>query len=380
MKSPFAYISEKRLQDWAGGYFKHWLKSAREPKYEGTRHLLFSLCDHYEPLYGMAPDSVGVDRVAAWEEKYPIVCGQFRDADGFHPRHSFFFPGEEYRPVFLDKLANLVKGGFGEVELHLHHDADTPENLRHEILEYLDTYAQHGHLTRDADGRIRYAFIHGNWALCNARADSRFCGVDEELPLLFDTGCYADYTFPAAPSECQPSIVNQIYWPSGDLARKRAYETGTRARVGEKMDDRVLIIQGPLALNLRTSKLPPMRVENTNLTGTDRPSLSRIKSWVAQNIHVEGRPEWVFVKTYTHGAPEDTAIELLGDGGFTLHQELRDHFNDGEKWQLHYVTAREMYNIAIAAMDGKSGNPGEYRDYVLPPPPVCSSKGKRSRR
>ncbi len=35
------------------------------------------------------------------------------------------------------------------------------------------------------------------------------------IPLLFETGCYADFTFPAAPNESQPNIVNQIYWPVG---------------------------------------------------------------------------------------------------------------------------------------------------------------------
>ena len=49
-----------------------------------------------------------------------------------------------------------------------------------------------------------------------------------------------------------------------------------------------------------------------------------------------------------------------------------DEFNDGTNWALHYVTAREMYNIAIAAMRGKSGNPAAYRDLVFGPPPVVS--------
>jgi hypothetical protein len=30
---------------------------------------------------------------------------------------------------------------------------------------------------------------------------------------------------------------------------------------------------------------------------------------------------------------------------------------------LHFVTAREMANIALAACDGREGNPGDYRDY-----------------
>jgi hypothetical protein len=32
---------------------------------------------------------------------------------------------------------------------------------------------------------------------------------------------------------------------------------------------------------------------------------------------------------------------------------------------LHFVTAREMTNILLAACDGRDGNPGSYRDYRL---------------
>ena len=30
---------------------------------------------------------------------------------------------------------------------------------------------------------------------------------------------------------------------------------------------------------------------------------------------------------------------------------------------LHFVSAREMANMALAACDGREGNPGDYRDY-----------------
>ncbi len=33
------------------------------------------------------------------------------------------------------------------------------------------------------------------------------------------------------------------------------------------------------------------------------------------------------------------------------------------KETLHFVTAREMANILLAACDGRDGNPGDYRDY-----------------
>jgi hypothetical protein len=40
------------------------------------------------------------------------------------------------------------------------------------------------------------------------------------------------------------------------------------------------------------------------------------------------------------------------------------------KISLHYVTAREAYNIVKAAEDGKGGNPEAYRNYRIPPPLV----------
>src|SRR5206468_3068712 len=163
----------------------------------GPRHLLFAFCDHYEPLWRTTDRKLGAQRVQQWVDHYPRLARQFRDADGRSPRHSFFFPGEEYETGYLDGLAALAAGGFGEVELHLHHDGDTAAGLRDKIAQYLDLYARHGHLSRGPDGRLRYAFIHGNWCLANARADGRWCGVDEELPILHETGCYADFTFPA---------------------------------------------------------------------------------------------------------------------------------------------------------------------------------------
>jgi hypothetical protein len=362
-------IKSKNLQTWMRGYARHLVASARAPRVDGTRHLLFALCDHYEPLWGKAAVEVGRSRVKAWEEGYPRMAQRFRDADGRPPRHSFFFPGEEYRPEFLDSLGRLVKGGYGEVEFHLHHDGDTAATLRPQIEGHLATFARHGHLSRDPDGKPVYAFIHGNWSLANSRPDGRWCGVDDELPVLFETGCYADFTFPSAPDACQPDIVNQIYWPVGDLTRRKSFEQGERARVGASREDRLLMIQGPLALTRKAGRMA-VRIENGALTGDDPPTEERVVSWVDQNIHVAGRPEWVFCKVHTHGAIEDATAALLGAGGEALHTALAKHYNDGVQWKLHYVTAREMYNVARAAMDGKSGDPDSWRDYVVRPPPI----------
>lgn len=364
------YIAEKNLDAWLGGYAKHAFRNAIRPKVVGPRHILFATCDHYEPLWNTSTREVGSRRVQAWLEGYPALTREFRDSDGHHPRHSFFFPGEQYIPEWMDSLAKLTRDGFGEVELHMHHDRDTAETTRAKIELYKKRFSEHGLFSRDAHGSLRYAFIHGNWCLANARRDGRNCGVDNELQVLFDSGCYADFTFAAAPDESQPRIVNEIYWPTGDLSQKRAYEHGEEARVGHAYQDRLLMITGPLAIAARAEKIP-IWIDAAGITQKRPPTAFRMKTWVNQNIHVHGRPEWVFVKTYTHGAPEPQADVYLGEAARTFHRTLTTQYNDGTHFKLHYVTAREMFNIAMAAMDGKSGNPGEYRDYVLPKPPAA---------
>ena len=368
-------LRERHLETFLGGYVidegrRLWDRRLSSTLV-GPRHLLVAVCDHYEPLWNKADDQRGAERVRAWSDGYPRLAAGYRDWDGKSPRHSFFYPGEDYRPQFLEPLAELARSGFGEVEVHLHHDGDTAETLEAQLRETIANFTRHGHLSRDRDGRPRYAFIHGNWALANARPDGRWCGVDEELPLLFRTGCYADFTFPAAPDASQPNIVNRIYWPTGDLNAKRCYESGSRARVGEVMTDRLLLLQGPLSLSRRPGRPLSVRIENSALTESDPASEARARTWVSRNIHVEGRPEWVFVKLHTHGAPDLQATSLLGRGGHELHRVLTTRYNDGKRWRLHYVTAREMFNIAIAAMEGKSGDPNGYRDHVLPPPPAA---------
>jgi hypothetical protein len=359
----------RNLHRWLTGYVSQTLHDRKTPPVEGPRHVLFALCDHYEPLWGNVDDQRGRERVERWAYSYGRALGEFRDADGRAPRHSFFFPGEQYRPHYLDALGRLVVSGYGEVEVHLHHDGDDAQKLAHDLGRYTAAYAEHGHLTRAPDGSPRYAFIHGNWSLANCRPDGRYCGVDSELEVLFDTGCYADFTFPSAPDSTQPNIVNQIYWPTGDPRQARAHERGVRARVGTVMRDRILMIQGPLALARRKLGL---RIESAALTARDPGTPDRVATWVAQDIHVEGRPEWIFVKVHTHGAPEAQADALLGEPGRSLHTELARHYNDGRHFVLHYVSAREMFNIALAGMQGLDGDPSLHRDHALPPPPLAA--------
>ena len=69
-------------------------------------------------------------------------------------------------------------------------------------------------------------------------------------------------------------------------------------------------------------------------------------------IHIEGRPEWTFVKIHTHGAEDCDMDTLLGPAMDEAYRYLESRYNDGSEWKLHYVSAREMYNIAKAAEAG----------------------------
>src|SRR5437016_1424618 len=98
---------------WIGGWLRDRIRKATLPRLGGERHLLFAVCDHFEPLHGRVPHDVGLARVRAWRQALPSLTRRFHDASGRGPRHTFFFPGEEYDAALVEPLAELVSAGFG---------------------------------------------------------------------------------------------------------------------------------------------------------------------------------------------------------------------------------------------------------------------------
>ena len=363
----------RNAQLWLPGYVRQRMEHARTPRTAGPIDVLFCVADHFEPDHGGADAATERRRVARWLDEYPKLASAFKDADGFPPQHTFFSPLEVYRAEHIDRLAELCGAGCGEVEVHLHHDLDSSARLRRRLEWFRHTLAlRHGLLGRDANGRPAYAFIHGNWALDNGRPDGRWCGVNDEITVLRETGCYADLTMPSAPDPAQSRTVNSIYYAIDDPARPRSYDAGSRARVGATAArDGLLMVQGPLTLrwDVRVGGVLP-RIDNGALDASPlhHPTIDRFRRWVEAGICVAGRPEWVFVKVHTHGAKESNADVLLGDTMYAFHAAIGAEFNDGRRYRLHYVTAREMHNIVKAAEDGKAGNAGDYRDYAITRP------------
>jgi hypothetical protein len=165
-------------------------------------------------------------------------------------------------------------------------------------------------------------------------------------------------------------MINAIYYAADDPLRPKSHNTGEPVRAGGNASGDLMIMQGPLGLNWRERRFGLIpRIENADVRRGCPPTPARVDDWVRTGIHVEGRPEWIFVKVHTHGTQERDMDTLLGEAAYAMHTHLERAYNDGTNYVLHYVTARETYNIIKAAEAGKSGNPHAYRDFILPPPP-----------
>jgi hypothetical protein len=353
----------KALDLWLPAWFQRERTAQRAL---GTRHVMLAVCDHFEPFHG-AGKQEALARVETWQREFPALAAEFRDSDGATPRHTFFYPIEQYDADVLQRLGELCAGSNCETEIHLHHEDDTAENMRRTLEHGVEKLSGHGLLSRDDRGALRYGFIHGNWALDNSHPEGRHCGVRNELRVLCETGCYADFTLPSAPERTQTRIINSVYYARGTDERK-SHDRGRRVRADRdpqtKGDDELLLVQGPLGLNWRRRKFGLLpRIENGDLTAANPPTLDRLRLWLNCQVAVEGRPNWVFVKLHTHGAKPENTRMLLGEPMRAFHRALAKLAARDSSICYHYVSAREMVNILHAAETGHSGDPGQFRDF-----------------
>ena len=351
-----------------------WQRLVRRSPRVKPQHLIIALADHFEPA--ILPNTMGKharravqeQRLERWCREYPQVVADCPDNDGRTFRHTYFYPAEQYDKGLIDLLAQHCRDGWGEIEVHLHHGietAGTPETTRQLLADFRDALVRHGCLSQlDGTGGPRYAFVHGNFALANSM-QGRFCGVDSEIEILAETGCYADFTLPSSPNPAQISKINALYECNWPLSRKAAHREGRNLRSGRFSPLLPLMIQGPLLVDFsrRSRHLPT--VENGALTGTRPATMGRLKLWRKAGIRVEGRPDWLFIKLHCHGMDPRDDEAMLGAPLRRFLRELKEESRNGREYQIHYVTAREMANIVMAACDGCEGNPNDYRDYRL---------------
>lgn len=349
--------SKRQPQIWLPAYLQ-WEFGQARPAPSPT-DVVFVLVDHFEP-------GKHADRVERWVSEYPALFGDIRDSDGQPPRHTWAYPAEQFQLDQLQKLSKLVEQGYGEIELHLHHRGDTSQSLREKIRRAKADFGAVGAL-KNADGTAQFAFVHGNWALDNSVAE--YCGVTDELKILAEEGAFADFTFPAYGSPGQPRTLNSLYYALDDPQKPKSYDQGTPLQAGQPPPDHgFLIFEGPFVVRWFgfRGRLYPF-VDAGQLEGDEAgyPGLDRFENWIAAAIHVRGRPEWLFIKTHTHGGATRDMSLVLG-------RQMADFYRDAVTFtqkkgiRIHFATAREAYNIAKAAEAGRGGNAGDYRNFLIP--------------
>ena len=340
----------------------------------GPVHLILALADHFEPAIDITDGQKRVPRpeqerrVECWCREYPKIAQRWLDQEGRPFVHTYFYPAEQYDSGLLEALADHCHEGWGEIEVHLHHgipEADTEENTRRQLIEFRDRMAfRHGCLAvKEGSTEPQYAFVHGNWALANS-AGGLFCGVDSEMQILAETGCYADLTLPTSILHpAQIAKMNSLYECALPLDQAAPQRKGRDLAVGRAPKIFPLMIQGPLLLDLGSTlrSARPM-LENGGITGRAPLSLKRLALWRKAHIHVAGRPDWLFIKLFCHSMEPRQREAVMGDLFVEFLEELVGGARE-RKETLHFVTAREMTNILLAACDGREGNPGDYRDY-----------------
>jgi hypothetical protein len=323
------------------------------------------LADHFEPVRALRKPGdleagVAAEAVARWCREYEMLAGRFHDADGRPPQYSWFYAVDFPEFGALQQLSASAYRGFGEVELHLHHGHDTEESFSTKLRDGLAWSARAGvMLTAEPEPRHRFAYIAGNWALDNGGGDDATSGCNTEIGALQRLGCYADFTFPAFGMPAQPLKTNALYYAK-DCPKPKSYDWGVDCQVGKARRDELLMVQGPLVIDWASGKF-----ENGALESHFPPAPDRLDAWLKAHVHVRGRPEWVFVKLFTHGIQNWEA--MLGGGAEAMFAAMVERWNR-PPFRLHFVTAREAHNIIRAAEAGHAGSPNDYRDFEIPLP------------
>ena len=338
------------------------------------RHLIFIVANHFEPAWDGTPAGLDHDvqlkRVDKWYEEARRIGNTIRDCEGTPFRHTNFYPAEQYYKPLVERLAAMQAEGLGEVEIHLHHGVDRPDNaanLRRVLEEFRDILAEdHKCLSRrEGSDQPMYAFVHGNWALANS-ARGEYCGVDSEMQILAQTGCYADFTLPSIHSPAQVARFNAIYQCGKPLSMRAPHRTGPDLKVGDDVTLPILIT-GPLVFDWHHQRqgLPVPRMDDGVLGESYPLDLARLHNWQSAGISVRGRPEWTFIKLYCHGFFGFDQASTIGDPMRRFMESVLELSDKSGSFKVHFATAREAFNLAMAAIDGHKGEPGQYRDYQL---------------
>ena len=359
-----------RGNSWLSGYFRTHRAFDRRAIPAGVPiDVMVMVADHYEPARRDG-DAAAVESVRLVVFRLRADCRPAprfrRPAAAKHLVIPLRLPQPGLRPgAERDDLQRLRRGRVPPAPRPRHPRYDgrhAPRGRR--VVQPLRRHADsRGAAAQDASG-----YVAGNSALDNGAGDDKLSGCNTEIRALRDAGCYADFTFSSLGSRAQPRTTNSIYYATEDGLPK-SYDTGVPVEVGRPASGDLMIFQGPTAFDWRHGRIDDGSVENSS-----PPHPRRLGAWLKANVHVPGRPEWVFVKLHTH-AMQNRASFLSSACDATF--AAMEHWWARPPFRLHYVTAREVYNIARAAEAGHSRQPRRLprlRPRRRQPTGVCSAR------
>lgn len=299
---------------------------------------------------GQASVETGARRVALWVKHWPEIARRHADSTGRPPQYTFYYPQEEYRPEILDALAEMRRAGVADVDVHIHHDGEGQQNFVDRMSGYIETLVTRHGLLRLSHGRPVFGFIHGNWALANSLAGGKWCGLNNEITLLRDLGCYADFTMPSGNSRSQARTVNTIYWVCDDPSKPRSHDWGVAVKPGALGKGDLLMIPGPFGLRWGERLAP--RLETGEIACYDLATPHRIERWLALAPRIGND---IFIKLYAHGAQDRNSSALLLQGGLDRMFPLLVDACGRYGHQLRYVSTWEMRQAVDAAAGANEG-------------------------
>ena len=332
------------------------------PRLGGGTRVWLAIGDHFEPLWKHPPMPVAVERSMLWRREWPRIAEACPDSSGRPARYTFFYPVEKYHFGLVEPLAELCRLGLADLEVHIHHQYLSREGFVESIQNYMAALVR-DHGLRRPDGMPRkFGFIHGDWSLDNSRG-SAFCGINDELGLLAELGCYADFTMPSGELQSQAKLVNRIYRAT-DTSSPKSYDTGIPVRPGTTVPGDLMMIPGPFCPRATDSwhrrrneeglwrmiqYLPEeLRLDTGELASYDLPSAHRLQRWLAVAPRLGND---IFLKLFSHGAQERNSDVLLGGALEKLYSLVAAECRS-RGWDYHFVSTWEMYQAVTAIEQG----------------------------
>jgi hypothetical protein len=288
------------------------------------------------------------------------LAAEHLDYDGKRLKMTFAYRVADSDEAELSLLSRSCRDGLGEIECLLNVKDSTGGRLRDDVGRELRRFHEYG-WAKTVAGEVRFAVASQPGRDRGEAADCR-----GRIRILRDLGCYADLSYPDLRSDHAPSEINSVQVVSA--AVEDPYATAVTLRAGEVTIGDLLTISGPTLIAWANwSNVSGPLIESGQLSPEALPDPERAETWIRANVHVTGQPNWIFVKLIVGGIADLNSAETMVESLDRVLAYAENVYNDGVTHRLHYVTAREMYNIAMAAEAAKTGNAGVFRDYLIGP-------------